>query len=140
MAKRLTLQDGGKSLTFIIRKLPATQAEAWYLHALALMGSGMESATQFSPMLFLKALGSIPFADAKALLDELLGCCEKVVDKGSSIPVSIEDADGYISSPVTLTRLRVEAFKENFGFFTDGDIAVSLGLVSSEPTAQKSEA
>ena len=135
MTRRLSLQDGGKTLTFIIKKLPATQAEAWYLHALALMGSGLESSTEFSPALFLKALGSIPFADAKALLDELLGCCEKVVDKGATMPVSIDDADGYISSPLTLTRLRVEAFKENFGFFTDGNALESLGLVSSEPTA-----
>ena len=66
----------------------------------------------------IKALVSVPHVEAKALLDELLSEVYKV-DGKSEIKFSFDDADGYISSPLTILKLRIESFKANFGFFPD---------------------
>lgn len=54
--------------------------------------------------------------EAKALLDELLTGVYKV-DGNNERQFSYDDADGYISNPMTLIRLRVESLKVNFSFF-----------------------
>lgn len=135
MAKTLSLQDGPNLLKFRISKLPATKAEAWLLHALALVGSGLDGGDAVNAAGLLAAIGKAPFAESKALLDELLSCVEKVNSDGSTIAVDLSDADGYISSPLTLLRLRKEALAENFGFLASGGAFGFLAGESSAPTA-----
>ena len=64
----------------------------------------------------IRALASVPHMEAKALLDELLTCVYKI-DGNNERQFSYDDADGYISNPMTLIRLRVESLKVNFSFF-----------------------
>lgn len=132
MAKVISLNDGKAIIKFKIEKMPATKAEAWMLHAIALLGSGITGAEdQFSPAMLLSAIGKAPFAESKALLDELLECVQKVNADGTTMQVSLDDADGYISSPLTLLRLRKEVIAENFGFLADGNALGFLGAANS---------
>ena len=64
------------------------------------------------------------YAKAKPLLDEMLGCCYRVIDRMEE-RVTPETADAYISDMSTLFKLRLEAFKVNFSFFGNGSPSAS---------------
>lgn len=130
----IKLTDGNTPLTFVIKKMPATQAEAWMIKAATLIGRGSDFSTTDSSDI-VKALCSIPYKEGKELLDELLGCCYRVDGKVET-QVDLSDCDGYISSPLTLLRLRIEAAKANFGFFTELRDYISLATQSSKPIAE----
>lgn len=126
--KKITLEDGGRQITFEIRQMPATRLESWVLRAALVLaragvecdeGAGIEeliSAIVSNPA---KVLGSLQYEAARPLYDELLGCCYKV-DGAMTSQVNTETADAYISDFKTLMRLRIEAFKMNFDFFSTG--------------------
>ena len=59
------------------------------------------------------------YAKAKPLLDEMLSCCSRVVDKMEE-KVTPETADAYIEDMSTLFKLRMEALRLNFSFFGHG--------------------
>ena len=89
--KIIKVEDGGRQLTFKIYPFSATKSEDLMIRI---------------------------HVEAKALLDELLSEVYKV-DGKSEAKFSFDDADGYISSPLTIIKLRIESFKVNFGFFPD---------------------
>lgn len=72
----------------------------------------------------LAALGAVDYAKAKPLLDEMLGCCARVLDRTEE-KVTPETADAYIEDIRTLFKLRMEAIRVNFGFFGTGGQSAS---------------
>lgn len=114
--KVIKLEDGGNQLTFKIYPFPATKAEDLMIRIALMTGKNLDIESEMGYRDVIKALVSVPHAEAKALLDELLSEVYKV-DGKSEIKFSLDDADGYISSPLTILKLRIESFKANFGFF-----------------------
>ena len=122
--KIITIQDRGQELTFKIREMSAAQLEAWLGRIAALAaGSGMQvsdisklgEAGTFLAEKGLAALGNIDFEEARPLLDELLGCCSRIVERIEE-RCTPETVDNYIFDVTTLFKLRMEAIKMNLGF------------------------
>ena len=131
MAGTIKLKDGGNEFTFEIRKMSATQGEEWLLRAVHLLGAQIDfesiaNGGNATIAGLIKALCGIPFKDAKDLLNELLGCCYRINGKMKT-QVTVEDADTFLTSPATLIKLRIEAAKANFDFFTELKDLISLG-------------
>lgn len=126
-AMTLTIDDAGVTREFKISKMNAFQSERWYLRALGLLGGAFSEVKpgEASGADILGAIGRLDYEKASPLLDELLGCCA-LVEGNFSRPISEASARDLILSPLTLTRLRVESFKVNFGFLLDGDGFASL--------------
>lgn len=126
--KRITIEDRGGKLEFVVREMSATQLEDWTMRAvLVLAGAGsdipanggVEGIGKYLAEHGLAAIGAVDYAKAKPLLDEMLACCSRVVDKMEE-KVTPETADAYIMDMSTLFKLRLEAFKVNFSFFGSG--------------------
>ena len=126
--KIIDIEDRGKKLTFKVREMSATQLEDWTMRAvLVLAGAGsdipasggVEGIGKYLAEHGLAAIGNVDYAKAKPLLDEMLGCCSRVIDKVEE-RVTPETADAYIEDMGTLFKLRLEAFKVNFSFFGNG--------------------
>lgn len=113
--KVVKIDDAGNKLTFNIYPFPATKSEDLIIRVLLLTGKNLnlESVTHTE---IIKALSSVPHVEAKAILDELLTCVYRV-NGDTETQFSYDDADGYISSPITLLKLRIESLKANFSFF-----------------------
>ena len=113
--KVVKIDDAGNKLTFNIYPFPATKSEDLIIRVLLLTGKNLnlESVTHTE---VIKALSSVPHVEAKAILDELLTCVYRV-NGDTETQFSYDDADGYISSPITLLKLRIESLKANFSFF-----------------------
>jgi hypothetical protein len=123
----VTLEDRGNPLRFKIREMPATRLESWLIRALIMIGPALgktggepASVPEAASALLeggLSRLEGIDFAKAKPLLDELLGCCSRVLDSGHLQQCAPETVDGYIEDVRTLFALRMEALKLNLAFF-----------------------
>ena len=133
--KTVTIEDRGNPLTFRIREMPAVQLESWTMRAvLVLAGAGsdvpadggVEGAAAYLAKHGLSALGRIDFDKAKPLLDEMLGCASRVVDRIEE-RVTPETADAYISDFRTLLKLRKECLALNFDFFSAGAPSATPG-------------
>ena len=132
--KRITIEDRGGKLEFVVREMSATQLEDWTMRAvLVLAGAGsdipanggVEGIGKYLAEHGLAAIGAVDYAKAKPLLDEMLACCSRVVDKMEE-KVTPETADAYIMDMSTLFKLRLEAFKVNFSFFGNGSPSATL--------------
>lgn len=123
----INIDDSGVQRVFEIKKMNAFQAERWYLRALGLLGGAMGKLEggDATGAEVLGALGALDFEKAQPLLTELLDCCS-LVDGNFSKPINEASARDLVRSPLTLTRLRVESFKVNFGFLLSGDAFASL--------------
>ena len=127
MARRLveiTIEDRGNQLHVVIEEMPATKLESWVIRALLLVaGAGMEvpdgadlkKAGAFLADKGISALGTIDYEKARPLLDEMLGCCYRKIEKVKE-RCTPDTVDGYIEDVQTLFKLRMEAVKLNLGF------------------------
>lgn len=131
--KIIELEDRGNKLTFKIREMSATQLEDWTMRAVLVLagagsdipaGGGVEGIGNYLAEHGLAAIGNVDYAKAKPLLDEMLGCCYRVIDRMEE-KVTPETADAYIKDMTTLFKLRVEALKTNFSFFGNGSPSAS---------------
>ena len=131
--KTIELEDRGNKLTFKIREMSATQLEDWTMRAVLVLagagsdipaGGGVEGIGKYLAEHGLAAIGNVDYAKAKPLLDEMLGCCYRVIDRMEE-RVTPETADAYIGDMTTLFKLRMEALKMNFSFFGSGSSSVS---------------
>ena len=131
--KIIELEDRGNKLTFKIREMSATQLEDWTMRAVLVLagagsdipaGGGVEGIGKYLAEHGLAAIGNVDYAKAKPLLDEMLGCCYRVIDRMEE-KVTPETADAYIKDMTTLFKLRVEALKTNFSFFGSGSPSAS---------------
>lgn len=135
----LTIQDGESEKKFTISKMSALDAEQWMYRAALALGSSLDDLRGvFSgkPEKILQAVMQVPYEKAKPLLDDLLGCCSLVQGKMTKSMTS-NAACAAIESPLTLTRLRIEALRLNFGFFFDGKSLNSLTGQDTETPASK---
>ena len=122
----IKIQDGATEKRFTITKMSAYQAEQWLYRAAFALGG--------DPQTLLRSILSVPYESAKPLLDDLLSCCTLV--QGNALRrLTSAEACSAIESPLTLTKLRVESLKANFGFFFDGDALSSLMPQSTETPA-----
>lgn len=143
----ITLNDRGKELKFRVYEMPATQLESWTVRAVLLLARGgkfdgvaktagqgdFNEAAKALLAEGLTALSAINYEEAKPLLDEMLGCCSRVV--GSIEEKCTPDTvDGYIDDIATLLKLRMEALKLNFGFFTEMEAVKKLSSRDSKAT------
>ena len=131
--KTIEIEDRGNKLTFKIREMSATQLEDWTMRACLVLagagsdipaGGGVEGIGKYLAEHGLAAVGNVDYQKAKPLLDEMLGCCFRVVDRMEE-KVTPETADAYVSDMSTLFKLRLEAFKLNFSFFGNGGLSGS---------------
>jgi hypothetical protein len=116
-------RDKGK--TFIIREMPATQAEKWAMRAfLALAKSGVDvpedvaaSGLAGIAALGLRALSGLTFADAEPLMDEMFSCIQIMPDP-TRPNVTRHLIEDDIEEVATRLRLRKEVLALHTGFFT----------------------
>ena len=123
--KKIEIKDGKNTLKFEIRKMDAVTGERWFLKAISLVGKGLKidvgaiAEANLSVNDLVMALCNVPFDEAMVLLNELLKCAYRVIDGKNSEQVDIDLCTGYISSPMTLLKLRMEIAKFNFSFFSE---------------------
>ena len=131
--KKIEIKDGKNTLKFEIRKMDAVTGERWFLKAISLVGKGLKidvgaiAEANLSVNDLVMALCNVPFDEAMVLLNELLKCAYRVIDGKNSEQVDIDLCTGYITSPMTLLKLRMEIAKFNFSFFSE-----ISGLVTQE--------
>ena len=137
--KIIELEDRGNKLTFKIREMSATQLEDWTMRAVLVLagagsdipaGGGVEGIGKYLAEHGLAAIGNVDYQRAKPLLDEMLGCCYRVIDKLEE-RVTPQTAEAYIEDMTTLFKLRVEALKTNFSFFGSGSPSASQEKAST---------
>ena len=122
----LTIQDGEDNLTFTVRQMSCTATVGWGIRAvIALAKSGIEfpegmglqeaiaHIAENGPSAVMKTLGGLEYESVQPLLDDLLGCCSRVIGNHAQ-KCTPESVDDYLSDPKTLMALYVEAFKINF--------------------------
>lgn len=135
-AKTVKIEDGGKERKFIIKRMNALQAESWIYRATLAVGKNIEdlsAAFSTGASGLLQALLRVDYNDAKPLLDDLLACCS--ISEGEAVK-GLAGNEALVQSPLTLMRLRVEAAKLNFDFFSNGGKSTfldALGLNASAP-------
>lgn len=123
--KKIEIKDGKNTLKFEIRKMDAVTGERWFLKAISLVGKGLKidvgaiAEANLSVNDLVTALCNVPFDEAMVLLNELLKCAYRVIDGKNCEQVDIDLCTGYISSPMTLLKLRMEIAKFNFSFFSE---------------------
>lgn len=131
--KKIEIKDGKNVLKFEIRKMDAVTGERWFLKAISLVGKGLKidvgaiAEANLSVNDLVMALCNVPFDEAMVLLNELLKCAYRIIDGKNSEQVDIDLCTGYITSPMTLLKLRMEIAKFNFSFFSEIN-----GLVTQE--------
>jgi hypothetical protein len=128
--KRITLTEDGQAFEFVIRQMPLAKLELFALRAVSLLAGsakdapdmnglsdGIEWVRRQSGNALLSCLGNVDTDKAAPLLDELLGCCSRVVGAVET-KCDASNIDGYLSDIQSLFTLRKEALTLNFGFFT----------------------
>ena len=123
--KKIEIKDGKNTLKFEIRKMDAVTGERWFLKAISLVGKGLKmdiadiTCANVGVNDLIMALCNVPFDDAMTLLNDLLKCAYRVIDGKNTEQVDIDLCTGYITSPMTLLKLRMEIAKFNFSFFSE---------------------
>ncbi len=146
----ITLEDDGASRMFRIRQMPAVKQERWINRIVTLLlgGGAINNITlsglqeKFAEGKFdelLKVFGSLKFEDIEPLYNELLECCEYIPDQNDrkfSNPMTAETIGSVIMDFRNLYKLRLEALKVNFSFFSIGE---SSPKDTEEPTIRISK-
>lgn len=123
--KKIEIKEGKNTLKFEIRKMDAVSGERWFLKAISLVGKGLKvdidavASANLTVNDLVTALCNVPFDEAMTLLNDLLKCAYRVIDGKNSEQVDIDLCTGYITSPMTLLKLRMEIAKFNFSFFSE---------------------
>lgn len=123
-------RDAGK--VFRVTEMSASAAEKWAARAfLALARSGIDIPADIAQTglagiatLGMRAFGSMSFADAEPLLDEMMGCVSRIVDPAKPIYARalIEDD---IEEVATRLQLRLEVWKLHTELFTIAGLSTS---------------
>ena len=124
-AKTVRLQDGGREIKVRVVPMDAYRGAMFGVKAACLLGVPALSALK--GMKTEQIVGHLSGAalnveGVKALLDELLECCEIGLESGGSLRISAQTAGGQVEDPGTIFILWALAFKANFGFFTNGGL------------------
>ncbi|MDR2947125.1 MAG: hypothetical protein LBV79_10315 [Candidatus Adiutrix sp.] len=133
MARRtieIKIEDRENTFDFVIEEMSATKLESWIVRALLLLaasghdgvpaGADIQKAGKLLAEKGLSLLGTLDYAQAQPLLDEMLGCCYRKIG-GLKERCTPEVVDGYVEDVTTLVKLRMEAAKLNLGFLLAED-------------------
>lgn len=133
-AMQYQVQDSGRDQgkVFILREMPASQAEKWAVRAfLAMASNGIElpegvEHTGFAGIaqVGLSMIGKLPFAEAEPLLDEMMGCVTYMPNP-SNPSVSRALIEDDIEEVATRLKLRVAVFKLHADFSFAGALSTS---------------
>nr|DAH84769.1 MAG TPA: Sperm-activating peptide [Caudoviricetes sp.] len=126
--KALTIADEGRDQgkVFILREMPASQAEKWAMRALLSVarsgidiGQAASQGMQGIALMGVSALLSANWDDAEPLLDEMMSCIEIRPDpaKVNIVRALIEDD---IEEVMTRIKLRQEVLELHVGFSLGG--------------------
>lgn len=120
----ITIQDRDEQWTFKIREMSAIELESWMLRLVQLLGeeetgSGQDPDLRAVGKILsgggLAALSRLPYRKLKELLDEMLGCCYRMLGEKEE-RCTPQSVDSYIQEATSLLRLRLEAATLNLGF------------------------
>lgn len=127
----VTFDDRGKKLTFIVREMSARNLERWGLRTALLLvgaagsdaskilqGNPLEELGKFFKEHGVEAIARLDYDKAEPLLDELLGCCSRVIGNAEE-KLTPENVDACIEDASTLLKLRWEALCVNFSFLSE---------------------
>ncbi len=122
--KTISIDDNGKTIKVRVTPFDAYRGSFFMIKVGCLLGipalsSALGSMSAENLVGKLASLTVKP-EDAKALLDELLGCCARVCDDGTTIDLSPATIAGQIEAPETVFLLWVAAFRASFDFFDGG--------------------
>ena len=122
--KTITIDDGGRTLKIRVTPMDAYKGSFFMVKVGCLLGvpalqSALGSMTAENLVGKIAQL-SIKPGDAKALLDELIECCARVADDGTTIELTPGTVAGQIEAPETVFLLWVAAFRATFDFFDGG--------------------
>jgi hypothetical protein len=117
------LEDDGEQKEFKIRQMSASRGERFFFKLLLLLGGDMEVSKLTDPYALLSALADKPFERVEELLDDMLSCVSRV-NGGVETQLTPENVDAFVSSPMTLFKLRAEVVKAN-NFFQNGVLTPS---------------
>lgn len=136
--KIITLMDGENQLTFKIKQMSAIKQERWINKVLILATGANVLSSVFSSFninkisnsfknmdlsKFMDMFGKLDYDKIEPLYNELLECCSHVPDSNNpnfATPLNANNADSIISDVKTLYKLRIEALKLHFSFFSKG--------------------
>lgn len=121
-------RDQGKA--FLLKEMPASQAEKWALRAfLAMASNGIElpegvEHTGFAGIaqMGLSMIGKLPYADAEPLLDEMMSCV-LYIPSPNNPGVSRALIEDDIEEVATRLKLRVAVFKLHADFSNAGALS-----------------
>lgn len=117
----VTLKDGDKDLKIRITPMSALKAETWLMRAALALGGGLKDIdTDMKPEALLGCLLGADYEKVAPLLEELLLCCERITDSGSTVALNPSTIDGVIEYPTTIFTIRVCVLRATYGFFTNG--------------------
>lgn len=122
----LTIQDGDREISVRITPLDSYRGAMFGVRVACLLGvPALSSLRHMSDeeVVGKLAQASVDAEGIKALLDELLGCCERVTDSGSFVRITAQTAAGQIEDPSTIVLLWVASFRVSFGFFAHGGLS-----------------
>lgn len=124
--REVTISEGDQNFTFEITKMPAMQQEIFITRLILFLSRSPElekidfskfSTKDLNSKFIMSALGTITIEEMKPLLDELLSCCKYVKD-GVKFACDETTLNGCFTSFQSIFKLRMEAIKLTFGFFT----------------------
>lgn len=141
---RYRVEDEGrdKGKVFLLREMPASQAERWALRAfLAISRSGVDLPEEAAQSGFaglasygISLIGKLPFDEAQALMNEMFDCVSRIPDPDKSdFTRSLVEDD--IEEIATRVKLRVAVFKLHADFSK-----AATSLTSAQPSAANSPA
>lgn len=134
-----TINDGERPVKVRITPMDAVRAERWLTRALFVAGPAIAAIkTNDKPDAdtILETLNSIDYEKVVPLWDELLSCCQFVVND-VAFDVTPETLTGKIEYPTTLIAIKAAALKANFGFFGSGGLLKFLGVMRGALTSTK---
>lgn len=138
--KTVILRDGDKDLTVVVKQMSALKLERFINRAAILIAratgkaygrdgintiitalSGSDENSIFDRLV--EILGGLDYEQVEPLYNELMECCYIIPDpanpsfRNACTPQLLE---AQVESPMTLYKMRAEAVKVNFSFFTKG--------------------
>lgn len=132
----IKLVDGGKERLFKITQMSAYQQEAWIIKVVTILSANAKNVEGISKMVtgeqkdqanaILGMIGGLKYEDIRPLYDELLECVSYIPDetnKSFEQPLNAKNVDSIITDFKNLFKLRMEALKLNFSFFSEGESA-----------------
>lgn len=135
-------RDAGKC--FLLREMPAAQAEKWAARALlAIANGGVEIPPEVLEMgaaavmaAGFRALMTMAFADAEPLLDEMMACVSLVPDRTKPDVVRPLDSED-IEEVSTRLQIRAELVELHTGFSIAAFLS-RLGTAAKQPASRSS--